>query len=122
VVINCHPSGSYTLNGSARYHNVRAILRQAGTTKVGSNATVTRDAAGTYTLATDAYGRTVLTFTVSDWLMYVSGANLVVNSSKIAVSGTNATIDSAYTVTNGNIVFADEANQHVTVGFDRWDL
>lgn len=122
VDVNCHPSGSYTLDGSVRFHNVRAILRQAGTTKVGSDATVARDAAGTYTLATDVYGRTVLTFTVADWLMYVSGSNVVVKSGKISISSGNAVIDSTYTITNGNIVFADEADQHVTVGFDRWDL
>ena len=122
VDLIAHPSASYTLEGSTRYHNVRAILRQAGTTKVGSDAAVERAAAGTYTLATDLYGNTVLTFTTSDWLMYVDEPNLVVNGSKISYSGTNAVIDSAYTITNGNMVFADEANQHVTVGFDRWDL
>jgi hypothetical protein len=122
VDLVAHPSATYTLEGSVRYNTVQAMLRQAGTTKVGSDAAVTRDAAGTYTLATDLYGNTLLTFTVDDWLMYVSGTNLVVNGSKISISGTNAVIDSAYTVTNGDMVFADEAKQHVTVYFYRWDL
>lgn len=122
VDLIAHPTATYTLEGSTRYHTVQAILRQSGTTKVGSDAAVTRDAAGTYTLATDLYGNTVLTFTVDDWLMYVDEPDLVVNSSKISISGTNAVIDSTYTITNGNIVFADEANQHITVRFYRWDL
>lgn len=122
VDLIAHPSASYTLEGSTRYHTVQAILRQAGTTKVGNDAAVTREAAGTYTLATDLYGNTVLTFTVDDWLMYVDEPDLVVNSSKISISGTNAVIDSTYTITNGNMVFSDEANQHVTVRFYRWDL
>lgn len=122
VDVNCHPSATYTLEGSARFHTVQAILKQAGTTKVGSDAAVTRDAAGTYTLATDLYGNTTLTLTVSDWLMYVDESNLAVNENKISYSSNNAVIDSTYTVTNGNIVFADEAKQHVTVRFYRWDL
>lgn len=122
VDLIAHPSVSYTLEGSTRYHTVQAILRQSGTTKVGSNAAVERAAAGTYTLATDLYGNTVLTFTVNDWLMYVDEPDLVVNSSKISISGTDAVIDSTYTTTNGNIAFADEAKQHVTVRFYRWDL
>lgn len=122
VDVNCHPSGSYTLEGSARYHTVQAVMPQAGTTKVGGESAVTRDAAGTYTLASDLYESTKLTFTVADWLMYVSGTNMVVNDSKISISGNNAVVDSSYTVTSGNIVFADEADQHVTVRFYRWDL
>lgn len=122
IDLNAHPSASYTLQGSTRYHNIRAKLLQAGTTKIGSEAAVTRSAAGTYTLATDAYGDTATIFTVEDWLMYVSGTNLVVNSSKFSVSGTNAVIDASYTVTNGNMVFPDEAKQHVTLYWYRYDL
>lgn len=122
VDLIAHPSVSYVMEGSERFNYVIAILAQAGTTKVGSAAAVARDAAGAYTLASDLYGRTTLTFTVSDWLMYVSGTNLVVNSSKYSVSGTDAVIDSAYAVTNGNMVFEAEAKQHVRVNFARMDL
>jgi hypothetical protein len=122
VDLNAHPSATYTLEGSTRYHTVQAILRQSGMTKVGSDAVVERAAAGTYTLATDLYGNTVLTFTVNDWLMYVDEPNLVVNESRISYSGTDAVIDADYTVNGTDMVFADEANQHVTVRFYRWDL
>lgn len=122
VDLNCHPSATYTLEGSSRYHNVQAVLRQAAATRINDEAGVYHDAAGTFTLAADSWGDTPVTVTVSDWLMYVDGTNQVVNSSKIAVSGTNAVIDSDYTVTDGNMVFADEAKQRVTVRFYRWDL
>ena len=122
VVIDCHPSGSYTLEGSVRYHTVQAILKQAGTTKVGDEAAVARDAAGTYTLAADVYGGTEITATVADWLMYADEPDLKVKSGKISYSGTNAVIDASYTVTSGDMVFPDADNQKVTVRFYRWDL
>jgi len=122
VIIDCHPSASYTLQGSERYHTLYVIMQQAGTTKVGDEAAVTRDAAGTYTLAADVYGDTEVTVTVADWLMYVDEPNLKVKSGKISYSGTNAVIDASYTVTSGNMVFPDADDQKVTVRFYRWDL
>lgn len=121
IDLNAHPSVSYTMQGSARYHNIIAKLLQAGTTKIGSNAAVSRTA-GAFILADDAYGDTNTTFTVSDWLMYVSGAELVVNESKFSMSGTNAVVDASYTVTDENMAFPDEAKQHVTLYFYRYDL
>ena len=122
VDVIAHPSATYTLEGSTRFHNVQAIMRQAGTTKVGSADAIERSAAGTYTLATDVNGNTVLTFTVEEWLMYVDEPDLVVNEEKISYSGTNAVIDAEYTISDGDMVFPDVDNQRVTVRFYRWDL
>lgn len=122
VDLNAHPSASYALRGSKRYHDVRARLLQPGTTKIGSSSAVTRSGSGTYALAEEAYGDTQTAFTVSDWLMYASGTNLVVKESKFSTSGTDATIDAGYTVTDGNMVFPDEAKQHVTLYWNRYDL
>lgn len=118
----CHPSATHLLTGSERYHQLKANMQQGGTTKVGTAAAVERATAGLYLLADDVYGDTNVTITVNDWLMYVDGTNLVVKDSKFSMSGTNAVIDSTYTVTNGNMVFADEAKQHVTLTYYRWDL
>ena len=122
VDLNAHPSASHRLSGSKRYHDIRARLLQAGTTKIGSASAVTRSAAGTYALAEEAYGDTQTAFTVSDWLMYASGTNLVVKDSKFSTSGTDAAIDAGYTVADGNMVFPDEAKQHVTLYWNRYEL
>lgn len=121
IDVNSHPTGTATLSGSKWYQTVDIILKAAATVKVGSGTAQSLEA-GTHTLASRLDGDTTITVTMSDWLMYVSGTNLVVNSDKFSVSGTNAVIDSSYTVTNGNMVFADEANQHSTVRFYRKDL
>lgn len=126
IDINSHPSGSYTMTGSSRYNNVNVKMLQRGSTKIGSNSAVTREAAGTYVLAEDAYGNTTVTVTVSDWLMYVDGTNLVVKSDKFSMSGANAMIDSAvpdaYVLEDDNIVFEGEKMQHSTLRFTRYDL
>lgn len=121
VVLNAHPSASYTLTGSSRFHNVKAKLLQDGTTKIGSDAVVDR-AAGTYTLKTDVYGNTTVVVTVDDWLMYVDGTNLVVNPVHVDQAIKEGFgIDSPYTITNGNMVFSEEAKQYVTIYFTRMD-
>ena len=94
----------------------------ADAAKIGSASAITRSAAGTYALAEEAYGDTQAAFTVSDWLMYASGTNLIVKDSKFSTSETNATIDADYTVADGNMVFPDEAKQHVNLYWNRYDL
>lgn len=125
IDVNCHPSGTARLEGYDRYHTVRARLLQSGTTKVGSAAAVSRNA-GTFLLADDLHADTTLTFTVADWLMYANGTNLVVNSSKFSVSGSNAVINANWEINNDrdphDMIFPDEAKQHVTVTYYGWDL
>ena len=122
VDVNCHPSGSYTLQGSQRYSSVSVVMLQGGTTKVGSNAAVTRSGAGTYSLADYLYGDTTITVTVTDWLYYIDGTNMVVNPSKFSLSGSNAVIDDTYTITDGDMAFATEPLQHVTLRYTREDV
>lgn len=121
IDVNCHPSGSTTLTGNDRYHTVKARFQQAGTSKVGSAAAVSR-AAGTHTLADDLYSDTTLTFTVSDWWQYMSGTNLVVNPNHINISGSNAQFDSNWVLNGTDLRCANEAKQHVTVTYYGWDL
>lgn len=122
VDLNVHPYIEYTLKGSTRYHNIRAKLLQSGKTKIGSADSVTRTGEGTYTLATDSYGDTFTAYYLDSWLMYVENTNQIVNSSKFSMSGTNAVIDSSHVLTDGNMVFPEEANQHVTLSWNRYDL
>lgn len=121
IELNCHPSASTTLTGNDRYHTIRARLLQSGTTKVGSSAAVSR-AAGTHTIADDAYGDTNLTFTVADWWQYLDGTNLVVNPNHITISGSNAQFDSNWVLNGTDLYCANEAKQHVTVTYYGWDL
>ena len=135
IVLDCHPSATAELDGSARFHTLQAILAQSGSTKVGDASAVERAVAGTYTLANDAFGETDVEGTVDDWLMYVDeDGDLKVNPSKFSMSGTNAVIDAdyydedspivpaEYDVSNGNMVFPDVDKQKVTVRYYRWDL
>jgi hypothetical protein len=123
VDLNCHPSAAHTLAGSARYHGVDVVMRQAGTTKVGSESAVSRSGPGTYSLATDLFSDTSVTVTAADWWMYMSGTNLVVNPAHWdGVSDGDASIGAVYTITNGDMVFPDEAYQHATLRFYRWEL
>ena len=125
--IDCHPTGSFPLVDSVRFHTVRAKLLQSGYAVVDvDEPSIWTDekAAGTYTLATDVYGSEGKSVWVelNDWLMYVDGDNLVVNSTKFSVSSNNAVIDATATVTDGDIRFADADLQKVTVDFYRWDV
>ena len=125
IDINSHPSGSYTMTGSSRYNNVNVKMLQRGSTKIGSNSAVTRETEGTYVLAEDAYGNTTVTVTVSDWLMYVDGTNLVVKSGKFSMDGSNAVIDNipdAYVMEGTDMVFEGEQRQHSTLRFTRYEL
>ena len=124
-VIDCHPEGSYALEGSMRYRSVRVTLAQGAYVAIGPEEPgilTDHRSAGTYTLANDAYSGESVWVDLDSWLMYVDGNNYVVNSEKFSVSGSNAVIDASYTVTDGNMVFPDEAKQKVTVDFYRWDV
>ena len=124
-VIDCHPEGSYALEGSMRYRLVRVTLAQGAYVAIGPEEPgilTDHRSAGTYTLANDAYPGDVVWLLVDSWLMYVDGDNYVVNSEKFSVSGNNAVIDATATVTDGDIYFADADLQKVTVDFYRWDV
>lgn len=122
VELNSAQYDSFTLSGSHRYHDVRITMQQGGWTKVGNEAVVQRDAAGTYVLATDVYGDTVIGVSVADWLMKPNGTDLVVNTSHISYSGTDAVIDDAYQIEGENIIFELETLQHSTLYYTRYDL
>lgn len=124
VDVNSHPSSSHTLTGSSRYHSVKAVMRQAGTTKVGLDTPVSRLVGGTYDLASDLYEDTEITITVSDWLFYIDGTDLVVNPSHVAeaIGSTDYTIDSIYTVTDGDMNFPAEKDQYTRIRYFRYDL
>lgn len=135
-VIDCHPDGSFKLEGSARFHTVRVKLLQGGEAEVAAAepGIMTHRDAGTHTLAADAYAGDTVWLAVSDWLMYVDGDDLKVNPSRFELSGTNAVIDGSYTdaqgatvtdhgtVVDGDLRFALCDLQKVTVDFYRWDL
>ena len=121
-VLDCHPTATHTLEGSSSYHDLKAAMLQGGTTQVGSDAAVTRAAAGTYALADGVYVTTDVTVTVDDWRLYVDGADLVVKDSKFSTSGKSAAIDATGVVTDLDLYFADADLQRVTVTYQRWDL
>lgn len=126
IDLNVHPYIEYTLKGSSRYHSIGAKLLQSGKTRIGSEGSVTRSGSGTYTLANDAYGDTFTAFYLDSWLMYESGTDLIVNSSKFTVSGTDAVIDADWEINldrdTYDMIFPDEAKQHITLYWNRYDL
>lgn len=122
-VVDCHPYGWYDLEGSTRYHTVRAKFLQdgGGDVAVEEPLEYTTRTTGTRTLATDAYAGETVWLKVDSWVMYVDGdENLVVNS--YSISGSNFVVNADYTVTDGDIYFADADKQKVTVDFYRWDV
>ena len=122
VELVCGPTATYVLTGSVRYHDIKAKLLQSGSTKIGSASAVTRSAAGTYLLDSDAYGNTQIQVTVDDWPFYIDNGNLVVNPDYYSLSGSNAVINSTYTITDGDMYFADANLQKVVITYYRWDL
>ena len=121
-VVDCHPYGWYDLEGSMRFYSVRAKFLQSGggDVAVEEPITLTTRAAGTHTLASDVSGESTVWLKVDSWVMYVDGDNLVVNS--YSISGSNFVVNADYTVTDGDIYFADADLQKVTVDFYRRDV
>ena len=124
-VIDCHPYGWLDLTKSTRYHDVRAKFLQSGGADVAVEepTTLTTRATGTHALAADVNGDSTAWLRVDDWLLYVDDdGDCVVKDSKFSVSNGNAVIDASYTVSDGDICFADADKQKVTVDFYRWDV
>lgn len=122
VDVICHPTGTVELDGSKRFHTVKAKGLQDFETSI-NGGTAQSWAAGTRTLAADLYDGDEIAITVGDWLMYVDeGGDLVVNEDYYSLSGSAVTVDSSYEVTDGDIAFAAEVAQHATVSYYRWDL
>jgi len=123
VVLDAHPSATHVLEGSVRWHELKATLAQDATARIDGGA-ATSHAAGTRLLAADLHGseHTVLV-TVADWLMYVDeDANLVVNPHYGGVTDGDVQVGSSYTVTDGDMAFALALAQRVTLRYYRWDL
>lgn len=121
VVIDSHPVGTYTLEGSARYGDVTITLKQAATVKVGS--TTYNLQAGTHVIASSLEGDTTITVTVSEWYYYVDGTNLIVNPIYYTQSGTDVTFTNPpFSVDDTNIKCDGEENQRSTLTFTRKDM
>ena len=125
IDVNSHPSGVASLVGSKTYTNVAVILREAATVKVGSG-TATSYEAGTHSLATSLNEDTDITINVGSggWVLYtVDGStDLKMNTAKVSISDTDLVVDDSYVISNGDIIFSTEYNQHSTVRFRRKDV
>lgn len=122
VDINSHPSGSYDMEGSARYIAVSLTTKQTGTYKIDSGSATAITANTQTSIATMLAGDHTVSVTVPDWWQYVDGTNLVVNPSKITISGTDAAFNSDWVLSGTDLNCANEAKQHSTLKFTREDF
>lgn len=121
IEIVSHPTGSYTLQGSARYGDVTITLRQAATVTIGGTSYQLEP--GTHLLASSVEGNTTVTVTVTDWYYYLEGTNLIVNPIYYTQSGNDVTLTNPpFSVDGTNIVCDGGEIQSSTLEFTRRDI
>lgn len=121
IELNAHPTDSATLEGSERYSNI-TVKGKAPATVVVNGLTV-EIPAGTTVVAGQAMGDTPITITVDDWVCYLDGTNLVVNTAYYQLVGEDAQFsDEKFALVDTDLRSADEANQHFTLSYTRKDL
>lgn len=120
IDMNSHLVAEYLMEGSERYANVAIVTRQNATVQVGDESA--EYSAGSYDLAAQIYGDTLVTVTVGDWWQYLDGTNLVVNPAKITISSEDAAFNSDWVQNGTDLYCENEAKQHSTLTFIRKDL
>lgn len=117
----------YVLEGSARYQDLRITLAQAATVSL-DGGTAQSFGAGTSIIAENVLGYSHdVAVTLADWLLKIDedANNIIVNTDlhPITITDGNLTVaDAPYSITNGNLVFDDYANQIVKLKYYRWDV
>jgi hypothetical protein len=128
VDLNCHPIGSYDIAGSMKLLDVKVKNRASNVlVRMTGEPTQLLDDLGTHLMASEHFGDATVEAMYNAWVMYVDGSNVVVNTdSDLAywggISGDDLTINTPITISDGDLTFDDEPQQHVTLYFTRRDL
>lgn len=122
----------YKFDKHKRYRDVRvtALTRVAGGWEAtGSNFPDSYgvDGAANELITDEVYFGSAYRFKLysrSDWLMRASdtGELIVSNTYFKGVTSGDATIDSPYVVTDGDMLFTNEKKQYVTLKYEAWDV
>lgn len=120
----------YNFNQHVRYRDVRiTALTKVNGRWLGSSGYTTygQDGSTNELIADDVYSGAkyqMQLYNIIDWLMRLDEAtgNYIVNRNRATYSGTDVSINSTYTVTDGDIHFDDYDKQFVTLTYEAWDV
>lgn len=120
IELDAHPTASHDIEGSERISNIAVTATQGGTADI--NGTTVPFSSGTTPLAAQVYGNASVELTVSDWICYMDGHNLIVNETYIEIAEENAQFSVPPFERVGNDLHCDTSLQKVTLAWTRKDL
>ena len=123
----------YAFDKHRRYHDIRVtaptLVNGMWDTDTTWTAMFGRSGETDELLSEDAYfgdGYKFKLGTIGAWLMRLAdNGNLIVANDYYSFTdstGGNVVIDSPYTITDGDMLFTDEAKQYITIKYEAWDI
>ena len=120
IELEVHPTATHDIEGSERISNIAVTAIQGGTADI--NGTTVPFSSGTTPLAAQVYGDASVEITVSDWICYMDGHNLVVNETYIEIADENAEFDVPPFEWTEPDLHCDTSLQTVELSWTRKDL
>ena len=121
IDLNCTGIAEHELFGSKEYLDVDITVRQTASVFVGTLIHATYSS-GTHRLSSRIDSDQPILVSVSDWWIYIDGANAVINERHMDLQDTDLALDSDFRRSGTNVLCTKEPLQHAIISYTRRDV